>query len=51
MRERIVSDQTVVLVSHSEQQISRMCDVAAWIQDGELRGYGEVDEVLAKYAS
>lgn len=51
MRERIVSDQTVVLVSHSEQQISRMCDVAAWIQDGELRAYGDVGEVLAKYAS
>lgn len=51
MRERIVSDQTVVLVSHSEQQISRMCDVAAWIQDGELRAYGDVSEVLAKYAS
>ncbi|MEM1402831.1 MAG: ABC transporter ATP-binding protein [Pseudomonadota bacterium] len=46
MRERIVSDQTVVLVSHSEQQISRMCDVAAWIEGGELRGYGVAEEVL-----
>ena len=49
MRQRILSDQTVVLVSHNEQQVSRICDVAAWIEDGELRAYGAVDEVLAVY--
>ena len=49
MKERITGEQTVVLVSHSEQHIKNMCDVAAWIQDGVLRAYGCVDEVLEQY--
>jgi lipopolysaccharide transport system ATP-binding protein len=49
MRERIQGDQTVVLVSHSEGQIRQVCDVAAWIEDGRVRGYGPVGEVMTSY--
>jgi lipopolysaccharide transport system ATP-binding protein len=49
MRERIQGDQTVVLVSHSESQIADVCDVAAWIDDGQVKGYGVVDEVMKAY--
>jgi len=51
MRERITGEQTVVLVSHAEAQIAEVCDVAAWIDGGELRGYGATDAVLAAYRS
>lgn len=49
MRDRISGEQTVVLVSHSESQIAQMCDVAAWIDGGELRAHGAVDDVLGLY--
>ncbi|WOJ96939.1 ABC transporter ATP-binding protein [Congregibacter brevis] len=49
MRERVVGEQTVVIVSHSESQIEEMCDVAAWIDEGVLRGYGGVGETLRAY--
>jgi lipopolysaccharide transport system ATP-binding protein len=49
MRERIQGEQTVVLVSHAEGQIREVCDVAAWIEDGQVRGYGGVGEVLGEY--
>lgn len=49
MRERLVSDQTVVLVSHSEQQIAETCDSAVWIENGQLSAYGDVDEVFGAY--
>lgn len=51
MRERVVGEQTVVIVSHSESQIEEMCDVAAWIEDGVLRGYGGVGETMRAYRS
>lgn len=49
MRDRITGEQTVVLVSHSEQQIANMCDVAAWIDGGELRAYGSSAEIVEAY--
>lgn len=50
MRERITGEQTVVLVSHSERQIADMCDVAAWIEGGELRAYGNSAEIVEVYS-
>ncbi|GAB5413361.1 MAG: hypothetical protein Cons2KO_09640 [Congregibacter sp.] len=49
MREHISGEQTVVLVSHAEQQIAQMCDRAIWIEDGRLIADGPTDEVLAAY--
>ena len=49
MKAHISGAQTVVLVSHSEAQLQRLCDVVAWIEDGRLRGYGEASQLLGSY--
>lgn len=49
MRDHITGNQTVVLVSHAEQQIKQMCDRAVWIEDGRLVADGAVEEVMAAY--
>ncbi len=41
---------TVLLVSHSTDQIERMCDRAAWIEKGQLRMVGPAKEVCAAYS-
>ena len=43
------SQQTVLLVSHSHQQIARLCDRAVLIEDGVSLTTGEPNEVLAIY--
>ena len=49
MVEKIQSHQTVVLVSHSHQQIARLCDRAVLIDDGVSFATGEPSEVLNIY--
>lgn len=49
MRERMVGEQTVVLVSHLESQIEEVCDWAVWIDGGVVRRRGAVDQVLQAY--
>jgi lipopolysaccharide transport system ATP-binding protein len=50
MEQHLKGAQTVVLVSHSELQIQRLCTVAVWIEDGRLRAYGDAAEVVGQYA-
>lgn len=40
---------TVVLVSHSMEQISDMCDTVLWLHDGYVRSFGEPARVIADY--
>ena len=40
---------TVLLVSHSISQIRELCDKAIWIDKGEMREIGEVNEVCDHY--
>lgn len=49
LRERVLSEQTVVLVSHSPSTISQFCDRVIWIEDGSIRAHGEAQAVLRKY--
>jgi len=49
MVEKIQSQQTVVLVSHSHHQISRLCDRAIIIEDGTSIASGDPYEVLQVY--
>lgn len=49
MRERMVGEQTVVLVSHLESQIAEVCDWAVWIDGGVVRCGGAVNRVLQAY--
>jgi ABC-2 type transport system ATP-binding protein len=40
---------TVVFVSHSMGQIQKICTKLLWIDHGEMRMLGNVDEVLTEY--
>ena len=40
---------TIVIVSHSLDQIERICDKCYWIQDGLIREEGDPRDVHAKY--
>ncbi len=43
------TQSTILLVSHSPDQIRSVCDEALWINNGQRVMYGEVDEVLHAY--
>jgi teichoic acid transport system ATP-binding protein len=48
--EEIVSGAgTLLLVSHSMDEIKRLCDRAIWIENGELVADGSADDVVAEY--
>jgi len=49
MLDKIKSQQTVVLVSHSHQQIARLCDRAILIDDGVSIASGSPQEILELY--
>lgn len=42
-------DVTVLFVSHSMEQVERICQRAVWIEKGEMRMDGPVDEVCNAY--
>ena len=48
-RERMRQGQTVVLVSHDEAQIAKLCDRVLWIEHGKSVMEGDRDEVFAAY--
>jgi ABC-type polysaccharide/polyol phosphate transport system ATPase subunit len=48
-RELTRQGSTVVLVSHSLSQVREMCDRAAWIDAGSLRGVGAAAQVTRDY--
>ncbi len=49
MVEKINSNQTVMLLSHSQAQISRLCDRAVLIEDGVSFASGRTGEILGIY--
>lgn len=49
LREKIVSNQTVVLVSHNAGQVRTLCDRVVWIENGEAIAIGDTKEVLSQY--
>ncbi len=49
MREKIGSDQTVVLVSHEVNTIRNLCTRVIWIEDGKTVMEGEVSGVIREY--
>ena len=50
MRERLCSDQTAVLVSHSLPQIERLCDRAIVLERGRCIFTGNVSEAIGVYS-
>lgn len=51
MKEKIQSDKTVVVVSHSEPLVQEICDRLVWIEDGRVIAKGDVDGVLERYSA
>lgn len=50
MKELITDkDRTVIIVSHAEDTIASLCDKVLWINDGEMMGFGDTEEILAQY--
>ena len=43
------SGTTVILVSHSIEQIERMCSKVAWLSHGHLKMNGDTATVCAAY--
>jgi lipopolysaccharide transport system ATP-binding protein len=49
MKERIRSEKTVVLVSHSVPLVREVCDRLIWIEAGKTKVEGKVSDVLEAY--
>lgn len=49
INEIISSGATVILVSHSIEQIKRMCNRVAWLNKGELINVGNTDDICKQY--
>ncbi|MBS4174050.1 teichoic acids export ABC transporter ATP-binding subunit TagH [Bacillus sp. FJAT-49736] len=41
--------KTIFFISHSISQIKNFCEKALWIEYGEVRAYGTIEEVVPKY--
>lgn len=44
-------DRTVVIVSHSLDTLSKLCDTVMWMHDGQIKRIGEPDPVLEEYVA
>ena len=49
MKERIKGEQTVVFVSHNDNQMEELCSRAICIDAGKIYAQGDVKDVLEKY--
>jgi len=49
MKDRISGDQTVVFVSHADQQVKAICDRVIWIDRGRVAAEGDPGEVIERY--
>lgn len=42
-------DRTVIIVSHSSETLSQLCDTILWLHEGEIKMQGKTEEVLDAY--
>ncbi|MBQ7039945.1 MAG: ABC transporter ATP-binding protein [Clostridia bacterium] len=49
IKEMMEGGTTVVIVSHSIDQIQRLCDRVLWLEQGKIKGIGEVDAMCKEY--
>lgn len=49
MEEKVKSDKTIVMVSHSLPLLHRLCDRILWIERGETHRSGDPDDILPAY--
>lgn len=49
MEELMLSDRTVLIVSHATSTLKKFCNQVLWIHDGKFMRLGETEEVLEEY--
>ena len=49
MKEKLLSDQTIVFVSHSAKMVKDLCNKAIWVEDGTTVMQGDSAEVVGAY--
>lgn len=49
MEELMMSDRTVLIVSHATDTLKKFCDKILWINDGQFVKLNDTEEVLAEY--
>lgn len=49
VKDKIKSSKTAVVVSHHLKVIEELCDLVAWIENGRLKMFGEVNEVMTEF--
>ena len=49
MEELMLSDRTVLIVSHATETLKKFCDKILWINDGKFMMLGQTEEVLTEY--
>ena len=49
MEEFKQSGKTIFFVSHSLSQVKSFCNKALWVEGGELKAYGEINEIAKQY--
>lgn len=49
MNEFKVRGKTIFFISHSIGQVKNFCDKALWLEYGEVKEYGSIEQVIPKY--
>ena len=49
LRDKILSEKTVMLVSHEQAAIQELCDGVIWIEQGRVQDMGPVEDVIPAY--
>lgn len=49
MEELMLSDRTVLIVSHATDTLKKFCDRVLWINDGKYVMMGNTEDVLREY--
>lgn len=49
MEELMMSNRTVLIVSHATETLKKFCDRVLWINDGKFMRLGKTEDVLAEY--
>ncbi|MCZ0756651.1 hypothetical protein [Anoxybacillus sp. J5B_2022] len=51
IEELLTTGTTVLLVSHSSNQIEELCDRVLWLEKGKIKMLGNVQDVMNQYNS